>query len=146
MHLLKALRAVRQARSPNKCTLEIVFWSFGVLRYHFLRSPPGWIFHNRKNVCVLRCCAFLFPDVSYGPKRLVFWSSFSQSWGSLVSFLDQFSIIGGTLGALGPTFNIKKWIGPPKVPQEAKPRKWCHFWVWLGSHFLNIFRFVGVCF
>jgi hypothetical protein len=29
----------------------------------------------------------------------------------------------------GPTFNVKKWIGPPKVPQEAKPRK--------SSHFLN---------
>ena len=35
------------------------------------------------------------------PKRLDFWSSFSQSWGSLVSRLAHFSIIGSTLGMLG---------------------------------------------
>ena len=35
------------------------------------------------------------------PKRLDFWSSLSQSRGSLVSFLAYFSTIGSTLGALG---------------------------------------------
>ena len=56
-------------------------------------------------------------------KRLDFWSSFSQSWGSLVSFLVHFSIIGSTLGALGAHFSVQKRFGPPKVPQEAPPRK-----------------------
>ena len=58
-----------------------------------------------------------------GSKRLVFWSSFSQSWDSLESFLGRFSIIWSTLGALWLTFNVKKWIGPPKVAHEAPPRK-----------------------
>ena len=41
------------------------------------------------------------------------------------AILDVFGIIFKSifdhrkLGALGPTFNVRKWIGPPKVPDEA---------------------------
>ena len=52
---------------------------------HFIvsasRSPPGQV-----------------------PKKLEFGSCFSQSGGSLGSFLVDFSIIGGPLGALGDNF------------------------------------------
>ena len=61
--------------------------------------------------CLVRCLCLEILIVSASrsplgqvPKKLEFGSSFSQSGGSLVSFLVDFLIIGSTLGALGANF------------------------------------------
>ena len=56
------------------------------------------------------------PDITFGPhfrlapKRVDFWSSFSYSGGSFVSFLAHFSSLGSTLAALGAHFLITKTV------------------------------------
>ena len=80
------------------------------------------------------------PDQA--PKRLSVWSSFAQSRGSLVLFRIHLSIVGSTLGALGPSFSGQKRSGLPKVPQEAPPPKSFHCW---GGKW-NMFDLLGYVF
>ena len=70
------------------------------------------------------------------PKKLEFGSFFSQSGGSLASFLVDFSIIGGTLGALGANFWCPKAVrATTGAPRGATPEIPSSFGTDLGTFF-----------
>ena len=95
----KVASPIRGHRCPTE-PRHLLFEMMGWLIVGASRSPPGQV-----------------------PNRLEFGSSFSQSAGFFVLFLVDFSIIGGTLGSLVPTFDAQKRFGRPKVPQGAPPPK-----------------------
>ena len=81
------------------------------------------------------------------PKKLELGSSFSQSGDSLVSVLVVFSIIGGTLGALGANFSCPKAVRATKgVPRGATPEIKSFFGTDVGVIFLVFFDFLASVF
>ena len=78
------------------------------------------------------------------PKKVDFWSSFSHSGGSFVSFLAYFSVIGSTLGALGAYFLITKTVWTTKVaPRGISPQILPLLWIHFGIVFRVFFDFLG---
>ena len=143
---MKALRAVRQARSPTNAHLKSCFdllGSFGVT-FCAVRRARFFIIVKMFVCCVV--AFFCFMMFLRARKGLSFGALFRNLGALWYHFWVNFRSLEALWERWGPTFNVKKWIGPPKVPQEAKPRKSSHFLNPNWESFLNIFRFVGVCF
>ena len=60
------------------------------------------------------------------------WYHFWVNFRSLEAFWERW----------GPTLNVKKWIGHPKVPHEAKPRKSPHF---MNTNWESFFEHFSIC-
>ena len=145
-NLLKALRAVRQARSPTNAHLKSCFdllGSFGVT-FCAVRRAGFFIIVKMFVCCVV--AFFCFMMFLRARKGLSFGALFRNLGALWYNFWVNFRSLEALWERWGLFFNVQKRFGPPKVPQEAPPPKSPHFLGPIWEAFFEHFSiFWGMC-
>ena len=117
--------------------------SFGVTFWAVRRAA----FFIIVKMCV--CCViafFCFMMFLRARKGLSFGALFRNLGALWYHFWVNFRSLEALWERWGPLLMSKSGLGPQRCPRRQNPENPLTFWDPIGSHFLNIFRFVGVCF